>query len=154
MAVATHSERSPDSEFVALRDIDEERRDRDQNRCARPQQREAHRVDTGCPRTFEQKTVSNPSTRCISRRSPRVTGKARTLDHPLHLALAGLHDALDPLVLPGEELDELDRADELVQHAHTLVSSGRDALLDAHGAASHEVVERPSEEQDEESRER
>ena len=47
--------------------------------------------------------------------------KARTLDHPLHIALAGLHDALDPLVLPGEELDELDRADELVEHAHALV---------------------------------
>ena len=37
-----------------------------------------------------------------------------TLDHPLHLALTGIHDALDPAVFPGKELDELDRADELV----------------------------------------
>ena len=32
----------------------------------------------------------------------------RTFDHPLHLDFTRLHDALDPAVLPREELDELD----------------------------------------------
>ncbi len=74
-----------------------------------------------------------------------------TLDHPLHLDLTGVEHALDPAILPCEELDKLDRTDQLVQHAHAFVPSSRDSLLDADGVLCNKVIERPDENQYEEA---
>ena len=74
-----------------------------------------------------------------------------TLDHPLHFHLARVESTLDPAVLPSEELDELDRTDQLVQDTHALVARGREALLDADGPPRDEVIERPAENEDDEA---
>jgi len=67
----------------------------------------------------------------------------RTLDHPIHLHSSSLHGALNPAILPCEELDEFDSTDELIKNCHAFVSRGRDALLDANAASSDITVERP-----------
>lgn len=74
----------------------------------------------------------------------------RTLDHPLHLRFTRIEYPPRPAVLPREELDELDRADHLVEHAHALVARGREPLLDADGALHDQVVEGRGESQDNE----
>lgn len=67
-----------------------------------------------------------------------------TFDHPFHLHPSSVHGALNPAVLPCEELDEFDSADQLVKDCHAFVSRGRDALLNANAALSDVAVERPA----------
>ena len=100
-------------------------------------------------------------TRAVSEQSATLpaihessTGAMHTLDHPLHLSLTGIEDPLNPTVFPSKELDELDRADELVQDAHTFVARGGHALLDPNSAPRHEVVQRPCKQEHEEPGER
>ena len=97
-------------------------------------------------------------TRAVSEQSATLpaihessTGAMHTLDHPLHLSLTGIEDPLNPTVFPGKELDELDRADELVQDTHALIARSRDTLLDPDGTPRHEVVERPCKQEHEEA---
>lgn len=73
-----------------------------------------------------------------------------TSDHDLQLLVPRLADPLLPLTLPGEELDELDGTNELVENVEPLVSSGEEDLLDGVRASAEEVVGRHGEEEDEE----
>jgi len=67
-----------------------------------------------------------------------------TLDHPIDLHPSSVHNALNPAILPCEELDEFDSTDELVKDCHAFVSRGRDALLNANAALSDIAVQRPA----------
>ena len=88
--------------------INEKRGDGDEDRSTHPDEREANRVDARYKRS---QTVTL-----------RILASALTLDHPLHLNLTCIHNTFNPLALPGEKLDELDSANELVQNAHALVA--------------------------------
>ena len=57
--------------------------------------------------------------------------KAGQEDVP-HLLLPKLRNTLQERVLPCEELDELDRSNELVEDTHALVAGSRNTFLDAY----------------------
>ena len=104
----TYRERSTNCQLMTSPNIHEKRRDGNKDGSAHPDEREANRVDA---RYETSETVTL-----------RILASALTLDHPLHLNLTCIHNTFDPLALPGEKLDELDSANELVQNAHALVA--------------------------------
>jgi len=67
-----------------------------------------------------------------------------TLDHPIHLHPSSLHGALNPAVLPCEELDEFDSTNELVENCHAFVSGSGDTLLNSDAALGDNTVQRPA----------
>lgn len=65
---------------------------------------------------------------------------------------SSVHGALNPAVLPCEELDEFDSADELVEDCHAFVSRGRDTLVNANAALRDVAVKRPASEEHDEAK--
>ena len=71
----------------------------------------------------------------------------------MHLNFPSVQGPLDPFILPGKEFDEFDGANEFIQDSHTFIAGGRKTFVNTERTTGEEVVQRPYNENDKESRE-
>ena len=71
----------------------------------------------------------------------------------MHLNFPSVQGPLDPFILPGKEFDEFDGANEFIQDSHTFVAGGRKTFVNTELTTGEEGVQRPYNENNEESRE-
>ena len=76
-----------------------------------------------------------------------------TFDHPLHFNFTRIEGAINPPFFPGKEFDEFDGANEFIQDSHTFVAGGRKTFVNTERTTGEEVVQRPYNENNKESRE-
>lgn len=78
---------------------------------------------------------------------------AITFDHPLDLLIPRLEGPIDPPLLPREELNELDRTNQLIQNAHPCILCFQHPFLNTNTPFRKIAIQRPSEEKHNESSE-